>query len=59
MKESTLKYEYMNENTFWHITSRLNIESIAEHGLVPRDGKRNGEINSAEDPVPRVFLVKV
>ena len=56
MKKSELKENYMNENTFWHITSRLNIESITEHGLVPRDGKRNGESKSAEDPVPRVFF---
>ena len=56
MKKSQLNEEYMNENTFWHITSKLNIESITEYGLVPRDGKRNGESKSAEDPVPRVFF---
>lgn len=56
MKKSELKEEYLDENTFWHITSRLNIESIKEHGLVPCDGKRNGKSKSAEDPVPRVFF---
>lgn len=56
MKKSELMEKYMDENTFWHITSRLNIESITEHGLVPRDGQRNGESKSAEDPVPRVFF---
>lgn len=56
MRKSKLKEEYTDENTFWHITSRLNIESIKEHGLVPRDGQRNGESKSAEDPVPRVFF---
>ena len=56
MKRSELKEAYLDENTFWHITSKLNIESITEHGLVPRDGKRNGESKSAEDPVSRVFF---
>ena len=56
MKENTLSKEYMDENTFWHITSRFNVTSIAKHGLVPRDGKRNGESKSAEDPIPRVFF---
>lgn len=56
MRKTELKKEYMDENSFWHITSRLNIESITQHGLVPRDGKRDGESKSAEDPVPRVFF---
>ncbi len=56
MRKSELMDKYMDENTFWHITSRLNIESVAEHGLVPRDGQRNGESKSVEDPVPRVFF---
>lgn len=56
MKKSELTEKYMDESTFWHITSRLNIESITENGLVPRDGQRNGKSKSAEDPVPRVFL---
>lgn len=56
MKECELKEKYMDENTFWHITSILNMEGIKKHGLVPRDGKRNGKSKSAEDPVPRVFF---
>lgn len=56
MKESELKEAYLDENNFWHITSRLNIKSITEHGLIPRDGKRYGESKSTEDPVPRVFF---
>ena len=56
MKNSELKVNYLDENTFWHITSKLNIESIKRNGLVPRDGKRNGKSTSAEDPVPRVFF---
>ena len=56
MKNSELKVNYLDENTFWHITSKLNIESIQKNGLVPRDGKRNGKNTSAEDPVPRVFF---
>ena len=56
MKKTELNKDYLDENTFWHITSRLNIESITQHGLVPRDGKRDGESKSAEDPVPRVFF---
>ncbi len=56
MKNSELKVSYLDENTFWHITSKLNIESIQRNGLVPRDGKRNGKNTSAEDPVPRVFF---
>lgn len=56
MKNRELKVNYLDENTFWHITSKLNIESIQKNGLVPRDGKRNGKSTSAEDPVPRVFF---
>ena len=56
MKKSELKENYMDENTFWHITSKLNIESITKYGLVPRDGQRNGKSKSVEDPVPRVFF---
>lgn len=56
MKNSELKANYLDENTFWHITSKLNIESIKKNGLVPKDGKRNGKSISAEDPVPRVFF---
>ena len=56
MEKSELKEEYLNENTFWHITSKANIKKIAENGLIPHDGKRNGELKSAEDPVPRVFF---
>ena len=56
MKNSELKVNYLDENTFWHITSKLNIESIQKNGVVPRDGKRNGKNTSAEDPVPRVFF---
>lgn len=56
MKKSELTPEYMEENAFWHITSKLNVESIARSGLVPRDGQRNGENKSAEDKVPRVFF---
>ena len=56
MKKSELNKEYMDENTFWHVTSKLNLESIIKNGLVPRDGQRDGESKSAEDPVPRVFF---
>ena len=56
MKKSELNEEYMDENTFWHVTSKLNLESIIKNGLIPRDGQRNGESKSAEDPVPRVFF---
>ena len=56
MKNIELKVNYLDENTFWHITSKLNIESIQKNGVVPRDGKRNGKNTSAEDPVPRVFF---
>ncbi len=56
MKNSELNEDYLDEKTFWHITSKLNIESIRRNGLVPHDGKRNGKITSAEDPVPRVFF---
>ena len=56
MRETILKKEYMDEKTFWHITSKLNIESIRQHGLVPRDGKRDGKNKSPEDPVPRIFF---
>lgn len=56
MKKSELEKEYKGENDFWHITNKLNIESIAKHGLVPHDGIRNGESKSIEDPVPRVFF---
>lgn len=56
MKKSELKKEYLDEKAFWHITSKLNIDSIEKNGLVPRDGKRNGVNRSPEDPVPRVFF---
>lgn len=56
MKNSELKESYLDENTFWHITNKLNIESIKKNGLMPRNGKRNGKLVSAEDPVPRVFF---
>lgn len=56
MKNSELQENYLNENTFWHITSKLNIESIQKNGLVPHNGKRNGKLVSKEDPVPRVFF---
>lgn len=56
MKKSELKKEYLDEKAFWHITNKLNIDSIEKNGLVPRDGKRNGLNKSLEDPVPRVFF---
>lgn len=56
MKKSELKKEYLDEKSFWHITSKLNIDSIEKNGLVPRDGNRNGLNKSLEDPVPRVFF---
>lgn len=56
MKNSELQENYLNEHTFWHITSKLNIESIQKNGLVPHNGKRNGKLVSKEDPVPRVFF---
>lgn len=56
MKNSELKENYLDENTFWHITSKLNIESIQRNGLVPHNGERNGKLISPEDPVSRVFF---
>lgn len=56
MKESMLNEEYLDDKSFWHITNKLNLKSIAENGLVPRDGKRNGVSKSAEDPISRVFF---
>lgn len=56
MKKSELKVDYLDENTFWHITSKLNIENIQKNGLVPHNGKRNGKLISPEDPVSRVFF---
>lgn len=56
MKESILNEEFMNEDSFWHITNRQNVESIKKHGLIPHDGKRGGKLKSAEDPVPRCFF---
>ena len=50
MKKSELKKEYLDGKAFWHITSKLNIDSIEKNGLVPRDGKRNGVNRSPEDP---------
>ena len=58
MKNSELKENYLDENTFWHITSKLNIESIQRNGLVPHNGERNGKLINPEDPESRVFLVK-
>ena len=42
MKNSELSKKCLDENTFWHITSKLNIKSIKKNGLVPHNGKRNG-----------------
>lgn len=56
MKNSELKEEYLDEETFWHITSKLNIESIRKSGLVPQDGMRDGVLKSKEDPEARVFF---
>ena len=56
MKNSELNKNYLDENTFWHITSKLNIKSIQKNGLVPHNGKRNGKLISPEDPVARVFF---
>lgn len=56
MKNSELKEIYLDEDTFWHITSKLNKESIQINGLVPHNGERNGKLVSAEDPVSRVFF---
>ena len=56
MKKVILKEEYLDDKSFWHITNKLNLKSIAENGLVPRDGKRNGVSKSDEDPISRVFF---
>ena len=56
MKKVILKEEYLDDKSFWHITNKLNLKSIAENGLVPRDGKRNGVSKSVEDPISRVFF---
>ena len=56
MKNSELSKKCLDENTFWHITSKLNIKSIKKNGLVPHNGKRNGKLISPEDPVARVFF---
>lgn len=56
MKNSELNKNCLDENTFWHITSKLNIKSIQKNGLVPHNGKRNGKLISPEDPVARVFF---
>ena len=43
MKNSKLKEEYMKEESFWHVTNKKNLDSIREKGMVPKDGKRDGE----------------
>lgn len=56
MKKVIFKEEYLDDKSFWHITNKLNLKSIAENGLVPRNGKRNGVSKSDEDPISRVFF---
>lgn len=49
MKYSKLKDEYLKEESFWHVTSKGNLKSIEEKGLVPNNGIRNGEVKEVHD----------
>ena len=37
LKNSELSKKCLDENAFWHITSKLNIKSIQKNGLVPHN----------------------
>ena len=54
MKYSKLKDEYLKEESFWHVTSKGNLKSIEEKGLVPNNGIRNGEVKEVHDIEARV-----
>ena len=56
MKYSKLKDEYLKEESFWHVTSKGNLKSIEEKGLVPNNGIRNGEVKEVHDIESRVFF---
>ena len=56
MKYSKLKDEYLKEESFWHVTSKGNLKSIEEKGLVPNNGIRNGEVKEVHDIEARVFF---
>ena len=56
MKYSKLKDKYLKEESFWHVTSKGNLKSIEEKGLVPNNGIRNGEIKEVHDIEARVFF---
>lgn len=56
MKYSKLKDEYLREESFWHVTSKGNLKSIEEKGLVPNNGIRNGEVKEVHDIEARVFF---
>lgn len=56
IKYSKLKDEYLKEESFWHVTSKGNLKSIEEKGLVPNNGIRNGEVKEVHDIEARVFF---
>ena len=56
MKYSKLKDKYLEEESFWHVTSKGNLKSIEEKGLVPNNGIRNGEVKEVHDIESRVFF---
>lgn len=56
MKYSKLKDEYLKEESFWHVTSKGNLKSIEEKGLVPNNGIRNGKVKEVHDIESRVFF---
>ena len=56
MKYSKLKDKYLKEESFWHVTSKGNLKSIEEKGLVPNNGIRNGEVKEVHDIEARVFF---
>lgn len=56
MRYSKLKDEYLKEESFWHVTSKGNLKSIEEKGLVPNNGIRNGEVKEVHDIEARVFF---
>ena len=56
MKYSKLKDEFLKEESFWHVTSKGNLKSIEEKGLVPNNGIRNGEVKEVHDIEARVFF---
>ena len=56
MKYSKLKDEYLKAESFRHVTSKGNLKSIEEKGLVPNNGIRNGEVKEVHDIEARVFF---